>query len=298
MASLFVISRLRSALPALHYVLLAAVLIAIALIAGDTLPVQIVHHRPPARRVAVPHVRKTEVAVPLPAAKPVAKGPTMFEQEEAMTPTQRMNRWKPYVIEASRRFGVSQGWLWAVMRMESGGRTTLAEGVPITSSAGAMGLMQLMPDTYATMRAIYGLGADPYDPHDNVMAAAAFLHILSAKYSYPALFAAYNDGPALFDKHLTGARPLPAETSNYVAGIDRFLNSGAASGLGLRVRLTRPDGQPVWINSAAVVSIRAALPGEYAPTVRTVIGIGKMRQGVREDVGTATARIRGHGGRL
>lgn len=191
--------------------------------------------------------------------------------------------------EASRRFGVPQTWIWAVMRIESGGRTMLAENQPITSRAGAMGLMQVMPETYAAMRRLYGLGPNAYDPHDNVMAGAAVLKILSVKYPYPSFFAAYNAGPATLEAAMRGQRLLPSETTAYIASVGSILNGGGLVGGGAKVRLTRPDGSPVMVNSGAVVSIRAALPGEYAPTVRTVIGIGRLKQGVREDVGTVSA---------
>ena len=54
--------------------------------------------------------------------------------------------WGPYIQEASIRFGVPQQWIREVMRQESGGQQYLG-GRPITSSAGAMGLMQGRPET-------------------------------------------------------------------------------------------------------------------------------------------------------
>src|SRR3546814_6889793 len=55
-----------------------------------------------------------------------------------------VQRWRPFIAEASARFGIPAAWIERVMRAESGGRTRL-HGEPITSWAGAMGLMQLMP---------------------------------------------------------------------------------------------------------------------------------------------------------
>ena len=43
------------------------------------------------------------------------------------------------------------------------------------SPKGAMGVMQIMPDTWSELRSRYGLGADPYDPRDNIVAGAAYL---------------------------------------------------------------------------------------------------------------------------
>jgi soluble lytic murein transglycosylase-like protein len=58
------------------------------------------------------------------------------------------------------------------MAVESAGQTML-DCRPITSPAGAMGLMQVIPDTYAEMRLRHGLGGDPYDPRDNILRALA-----------------------------------------------------------------------------------------------------------------------------
>src|SRR5262245_39341096 len=69
-----------------------------------------------------------------------------FAKEQAMSPAQLLSRWAPFIKEASRRFKISADWIRAVMRMESGGRTLADEKTKITSSAGAMGIMQVMPD--------------------------------------------------------------------------------------------------------------------------------------------------------
>jgi hypothetical protein len=149
--------------------------------------------------------------------------PSVFERELAMRPSALINRWQPYIAEASERFHISASWIRAVMREESGGRTVLAGDQPITSRAGAVGIMQLMPDTYAEMRQQYALGADPFDPHDNVIAATAYLRWLERKYGFPNMFAAYNDGPGKLDDHLNNGAPLPDETKNYLASIARVL---------------------------------------------------------------------------
>ena len=129
-----------------------------------------------------------------------------------------IDHWEPYIAEAAQRFAIPQDWIRAVMHSESGGRTTL-NGRPITSVAGAMGLMQLMPGTYSDMRSRYGLGTDSYDPHDNVLAGAAYLRLMYQQYGYPSLFAAYNAGPTRFDGYLLRGKALPSETLAYVGGI-------------------------------------------------------------------------------
>ena len=218
--------------------------------------------------------------------------PSAFAIESAMSPGDLMKRWDPLVAAAARKFDVSEKWIRAVMRMESGGRTMLVEGQQITSQAGAMGLMQVMPGTYDEMRAQYGLGADPYDPHDNIFAGAAYLSFLHRKYGNPQMFAAYNDGPGKLEDHLYRGRALPAETRAYVSGIAGMLGVKTAQGDAAHLaKLTRPDGTPVMVDRAQVRSIQAVAPGEYADGVQSVVVVGKMRQGVRESVGEATAAI-------
>jgi soluble lytic murein transglycosylase-like protein len=219
--------------------------------------------------------------------------PSVFDQEAAMTPRELMTRWDPLVIEASRRFHVPANWIRAVMRMESGGRTVEAGDMPITSDAGAVGIMQVMPGTYDEMREQYNLGADPYDPHDNVIAGAAYLRWLHGKYGYPAMFAAYNDGPGNLEDHLNNGRKLPTETKHYIATISRMLGRTSNT-----AKFTRPDGSPVLIDSTKVKSLRAAAPGEYGDGVQAVLNIGRKIQAVREDVATVTALLRDHGGNL
>lgn len=104
------------------------------------------------------------------------------------------------------------------MEAESAGRTIL-NGRPITSRAGAMGLMQLMPGTWAEMRAAHGLGPDPHDPRDNILAGTAYLRAMYDRFGFPGLFAAYNAGPARYAEHLATGRPLPTETVAYVAAV-------------------------------------------------------------------------------
>jgi hypothetical protein len=242
-------------------------------------------------RRAQPVVKPKAVKVPAIAPKPSA-----FDLEQAMTPSQLMNRWNPLIAQASQRFNVPQPWIRAVIVAESGGRTMSDENRPITSSAGALGLMQLMPRTYENQRKRYRLGLDPLDPHDNIFAGAALLRTLFLSYGYPAMFAAYNDGPANLEARLNGVGVLPQETRSYSGGITHALETGI--GLhGVKVKFTRPDGTPVWIDSGAIVSVRAALPGEYTPRVRTVVAVGRMRQGVCESLARARAILHMHSGR-
>jgi len=131
---------------------------------------------------------------------------------------QSVSTWRPIIAEAAQRFGVPQTWIERVMRAESGGRTYLA-GRPITSPAGAMGLMQIMPRTWAEMRARLGLGTDPHDPRDNILAGTYYLRLMYERFGYPGLFGAYNAGPGRYANYLLTGRALPDETRTYVARI-------------------------------------------------------------------------------
>lgn len=115
------------------------------------------------------------------------------------------------VLEAARRFDLPQAWIRAVMRAESG------LDPHAVSRAGAMGLMQLMPQTWAALRARLGLGSDPFDVRDNIIAGAAYLRDLLDRFGVPGFLAAYNAGPGRYAEHLATGRPLPAETRAYVA---------------------------------------------------------------------------------
>jgi cell division septation protein DedD len=127
--------------------------------------------------------------------------------------------WGPYIVEASERFDVPQRWIRAVMRQESGGHEYAGNGQLITSPVGAMGLMQVMPETYDELQGRYELGDDAYDPHNNILAGTAYLREMYDIYGSPGFLAAYNAGPKRLDDYLSNNRPLPDETRHYVAMI-------------------------------------------------------------------------------
>jgi hypothetical protein len=255
-------------------------------------------------------LRYEKPAPPAPHAKPVAAPvitlqraapppDTAFTREAAMSPQALVMRWEPLVTEASRRLDVPPDWIRAVIRMESGGRTLMGENLPITSDMGAMGIMQVLPQTYEDMRLEYRLGADPYDPHDNVIAGTAYLKWLYGKYGNPGMFAAYNDGPGNLDAFLTQNRPLPDETHNYVDGISKMLGQPPSQLNRLTIaQFTRPDGTRIDVDARSVSAVRAPFPGEFAPSVLSVLSMGKSMQGVREDVAAVTAALHARGAKF
>ena len=126
--------------------------------------------------------------------------------------------WGPYITKAAARYDVPERWIREVMRVESSGQM-YQNGKLTTSSAGAMGLMQVMPGTYEGLRARHGLDDDPFHPHDNIMAGTAYIREMYDLYGSPGFLAAYNAGPRRFEDYAIRNRGLPNETRRYVAKI-------------------------------------------------------------------------------
>ncbi|RNI16152.1 MULTISPECIES: lytic transglycosylase domain-containing protein [Paracoccus] len=132
-----------------------------------------------------------------------------------------------HVAEASLRFGIPPDWIRAVRHVESRGNPHAV------SPKGAMGLMQIMPETWAALRAHHGLGDDPFDPRDNILAGAAYLREMHDHYgNVTGMLAAYNAGPGRYDEYLVSGRTLPAETRAYVAALAPMLGGDPLPGAG------------------------------------------------------------------
>ena len=123
------------------------------------------------------------------------------------------------IARAAQRFALPDALIHAVIAVESGG------AVFAVSPKGAMGLMQLMPGTWADLRQLHGLGTDPYDPCDNIYAGTAYLRELLDRYGDPGFLAAYNAGPGRYEAYLSG-RSLPTETIAYVARVSGRMLGG------------------------------------------------------------------------
>ena len=163
-----------------------------------------------------------------------------------------------HVTEAAGKFDMPELWIREVIRQESGGRTMM-NGRPIVSQAGAMGLMQVMPATYNEMRRKHGLGSDPYDPHDNIIAGTAYLREMYNLFGAPGFLGAYNCGPGCYGDYLAGKRSLPGETRRYIAAVAPRLN-----------RTTAPNGADIVVVSAPppappVVAVAEAAPPSPPP---------------------------------
>src|SRR5712672_3606005 len=134
-------------------------------------------------------------------------------QSAPMATTNPVNPYAGYIAEASRRFGIPERWIRAVIRVESSGQ------VKAVSPKGAIGLMQIMPDTWAGLRLRYRLGRNPHDPHDNNLAGGAYLREMHDRFGAPGFLAAYNAAPGRYAEYVSTGRPLPAETLAYVAAL-------------------------------------------------------------------------------
>lgn len=135
-----------------------------------------------------------------------------------------VDRFAEIIAEASRRYGVPAHWLRAIMHIES------AADFHARSRKGAMGLMQIMPETWTELRARHGFGGNPYDPHDNIFAGAAYIRELHDRFGAPGFLAAYNAGPGRYEKHLATGRPLPFETQRYVDILAPMIEDGRGKG--------------------------------------------------------------------
>jgi len=148
----------------------------------------------------------------------IASAPAAVAQGAPVPLPASEQRFATHIAEASQRFGMPEAWIRAVLDAES------AHDTGAVSSAGAMGLMQIMPDTWAELRIQHRLGADPYDPRDNILAGTAYLRQMLDRYgSIGAMLAAYNAGPGRYDEYVATGRPLPVETRAYVSKLAPIL---------------------------------------------------------------------------
>ncbi len=153
--------------------------------------------------------------------------------------TSRLSKYQPIIVEASAKYKVPENLIRAVIWQESGGDSQIA------SSAGAGGLMQLMPATArgvgfkevrplireetAGGRVRYRLDPadDRADPYKCIMAGAKLLGQLLKQYNgnVEMALAAYNWGSGNVDKYVKGEKNMPRETRNYISNIPKMKSS-------------------------------------------------------------------------
>lgn len=126
-------------------------------------------------------------------------------------------RWAPVIGAAEAANGIPSGLLARMAYQESGYSTGVIDGTQ-SSSAGALGILQLMPQYFSTVNV-----PRPYSDASieaQINQAAQYLASLYNQFGdWPTAVAAYNDGPGNINAYLAGTQPLPAETQNYVAKI-------------------------------------------------------------------------------
>ncbi|MFC7706353.1 lytic transglycosylase domain-containing protein [Plastorhodobacter daqingensis] len=175
-----------------------------------------------------------------------------------------------HIAEASLRFGIPANWIRAVLAVESAGDSRAV------SPAGAMGLMQVMPQTWAALRARHRLGDDPFAPRDNVLAGTAYLREMHDRYGdVSAMLAAYNAGPGRYDEYLADGRALPSETRAYVALLAPALGGAPLPGGGFAAApppdwrqsplfagsmIARPDAVPLQSDGASDAAAPSPAP--------------------------------------
>ena len=140
-----------------------------------------------------------------------------------------------HIMEAAQRFGLPPHWIRAVIAVESAGDPRAV------SRAGAMGLMQVMPGTWAELRASHRLGDDPFDPRANILAGTAYLRAMHDRFGAPGFLAAYNAGPGRYAEHLAIGRPLPRETQAYVATLAPIIGGDVSAPNPPRIRTATAD---------------------------------------------------------
>ena len=173
---------------------------------------------------------------------------TVFESSAGAQTAPRsesIDRFAEFIDEASGRFAVPARWIRAVMQVESAGDEHA------TSSRGAMGLMQLMPGTWVELSVRYGLGLDPFDPRDNILAGTAYLKEMFDRFGSAGFLAAYHTGPSRFEQHLATVQPLPPETTAYIAAVTPLFGDGQSERTAFRTKRAVPWREaPLFVDRA------------------------------------------------
>ena len=175
-------------------------------------------------------------------------GPVFAQSPGVIRPSPR-DPYGDHIAEAAQRFQLPVAWIRAVLAAESNGDPRAL------SPKGAMGLMQVMPQTWSDLRIRHRLGADPYDPHDNIIAGAAYIRLLYDRYGSPGWIAAYNTGPGRYEASLKG-HPLPPETRAYVAAVAPNLDGAGDPG----VTMVAEIDPLAWTRSALFVTQQTSKP--------------------------------------
>ncbi len=152
----------------------------------------------------------------------------------------------PIFKQAADKYGIDEKLLKAVAKAESNFNPS------VVSSAGAIGVMQLMPSTASSLGV-----TNPYNAKDNIMGGAKYLSRLLEKYNgnISLALAAYNAGSGNVEKY--GGIPPFKETQNYVHKILGYLGSSDTDDV-IYAAADKSSGTGANDNSATVVYAVAA----------------------------------------
>lgn len=136
-------------------------------------------------------------------------------KEVTLNQANNLARYAPTIQECSRKYNVPVELICAVVLQESGGNARAV------SSAGARGLMQLMPATAKR----FGV-TNSFDPQQNIEGGTKYLRFLMDKFNgdYKLALAGYNAGEGNVEKYGNKIPPF-AETKNYVPSVLSYADS-------------------------------------------------------------------------
>jgi len=162
--------------------------------------------------LAIPHQANQPVPWRLPATVHAA-GPRVATWIDSIVPVEPRRAYDSLIADAAHAYRVDPSLIRSVMNAESGFDPSAV------SRAGAMGLMQLMPEVAEA----FGV-EHPFDPRENIMAGTRLLRELLDQHggNIPLVLASYNAGPtAVAD--WGGVVPPFAETQGYVKRVTGLL---------------------------------------------------------------------------
>lgn len=126
-------------------------------------------------------------------------------------------KWAPVILAAEKQYGIPVGLLARQAYEESGYRTSVINGTQ-PSSAGALGILQLMPQYFTSVQVPIPFSDGAVE--GQIAQAAGYMRQLYNQFgNWGYALAAYNAGPGTVNNVLNGTQPLPLQTKNYVSQI-------------------------------------------------------------------------------
>lgn len=161
----------------------------------------------------------------------------------ASAATGTTGRYDGFVRQAAQQFNIPEIWIRTVIHVESNGNAQAM------SPEGAIGLMQLMPATWADLQQRYHLGPDAFDPGDNILAGTGYLRELYDRFGPGNFLAAYHAGPARVAAVLDGHAVLGPDTLDYLHRLTQL----QPDAFGIAALRTAPEATD-WRGSALFLS--------------------------------------------